>query len=165
MVKPRGPRIASLVSQGPLLLATGFHLGRVPYAPGTVGSLAALLLFLPFRHLPWMIHLSIVAVLFAVGAFAADRAEAALGAKDPPAVIIDEIVGCWVALLAVPPHLVLMLSAFALFRLFDIQKPFPADRMEGLRGGWGIMLDDLVAGTYANLSVRLLSWWLPGLSG
>jgi len=165
MVKPPGPRAWSLVSRGPLLLATGFHLGRVPYAPGTVGSLAALLLYLPFRRLSWMLFLPIVAMLFAVGTFAADRAEAVLGAKDPPAVIIDEIVGCWVALLAVPPHLVPLLCGFALFRLFDIWKPFPADRVGRLRGGWGIMLDDLVAGTYANLSVRLLSWVLPGVIG
>ena len=112
-----------------------------------------------------MIHLSVVALLFVVGAFAAGRAEAALGAKDPSPVIIDEIVGCWVALLGIPPHHASLLFAFVLFRLFDIWKPFPADHAERLPGGWGIMLDDLVAGFYANLSVRLVSWWLAGLIG
>ncbi|MBI2903297.1 MAG: phosphatidylglycerophosphatase A [Candidatus Methylomirabilis oxyfera] len=160
----RRARGRSLSSRVPLLVATGFHLGRVPYAPGTVGSLAAFLLFLPFRHLQWTVHLSIVAILFAVGTYAAGTAERALGARDPSAVIIDEIVGCWAALLAIPPHHAPLLSALALFRLFDIWKPFPIDRVQSVPGGWGIMLDDLVAGFYANLCVRLFGWWLPGLT-
>ncbi len=162
MLNRRGPVGGSFFPRLPLLLATGFHLGRIPYAPGTAGSLAALLVFLPLRHLPWMFHLPVVALLFAVGIYAADRAVIALSAKDPSAVIIDEVVGCWVALLGIPPHLAPILCAFALFRLFDIWKPFPADRVESLPGAWGIMLDDLVAGIYANLSVRLLNWSLPG---
>lgn len=165
MVNPRGPWGRSLFPRVPLLLATGFHLGRIPYAPGTAGSLAALLIFLPFRHLPWVFHLSVVVLLFAVGTYVADRAQVALAVKDPSVVIIDEIVGCWVALLAIPPRQVPLLAAFALFRLFDVWKPFPAGRVESLPGGWGIMLDDLVAGIYANLSVRLLRWWLPGVVG
>lgn len=165
MANPRGSRGGSFFSRVPLLLATGFHLGRIPYAPGTVGSLAALLVFIPLRHLPWTFHLSLVALLFSVGTYAADRAKVTLSAEDPSIVIIDEIVGCWVALLAIPPRLVPLVCAFALFRLFDIWKPFPAERAESLPGGWGIMLDDVVAGIYANLSVRLLQWWLPGVVG
>ena len=107
----------------------------------------------------------VVVLLFAVGTYAADRAKGILAVKDPSVVIIDEIVGCWVALLAISPRLTLLLFAFALFRLFDIWKPFPADRVESLPGGWGIMLDDLVAGIYANLSVRLLQGSLPGVIG
>ena len=164
-MRRREPRARSLFSRVPLLVATGFHLGRFPYAPGTVGSLAAFLLFLPFRHLHWIVHLSIVGILFAVGTYTAGRAERALTARDPSVVIIDEVVGCWVALLAIPPHYVSLLSAFVLFRLFDVWKPFPADRAEALPGGWGIMLDDLVAGCYANLCVRLFRWWLPGVTG
>jgi len=160
MANSREPRAGPPASRVMVLLATGFQLGRMPYAPGTVGSLASLLAFLPFRHLPWMVHLSLIAPLFALGVFAADRAEVALAAKDPPAVIIDEVIGCWVALLAIPPHWATLLSAFALFRLFDIWKPFPADRVARISGGWGIMLDDLVAGIYANLSLRVFLWLL-----
>lgn len=156
MVSRQGFRARTAVARVSLLLATGCHLGRIPRAPGTLGSLAGLLLFLPFRSLPWTIHLLVVALLLAVGVFAAGRAETALGAKDPPAVIIDEIVGCWVALVGIPPAMPPLVAAFALFRLFDVWKPFPADRAEKLPGGWGIMLDDLVAAAYANLSVRLL---------
>ncbi len=165
MLNRRGPGGGSSFPRLRLLLATGFHLGRIPYAPGTAGSLAALLVFLPLRHLPWMFHLSIIALLFSVGMYAADRAIVALSAKDPSAVIIDEVVGCWVALLGIPPRLAPILCVFALFRLFDIWKPFPADRVESLPGAWGIMVDDLVAGIYANLSVRLLRWSLPGVIG
>jgi phosphatidylglycerophosphatase A len=154
-----------LFSRIPLLVATGFYLGRFPYAPGTVGSLAGFLLFLPFRHLPWTIHLLIAGVLFAVGTYAAGMAERELARRDPSAVIIDEIAGCWVAVLAIPPYHLPLLSAVALFRVFDIWKPFPADRAQRLPGGWGVMLDDLVAGVYANLCVRLFGWWLPGVTG
>ena len=165
MVNPPSSRGGSSFPWLCLLLATGFNLGRIPYAPGTVGSLGALLVFLPFRNLPWTFHLSVVALLFAVGTYAANPAALALSAKDPPIVIIDEIVGCWVALLAIPPRPAPLLCAFALFRLFDIWKPFPAGRAQNLSGGWGIMLDDLVAGVYANLSVGLLRSWLPELIG
>ncbi len=155
MVSREGSRAQTVLARACLLIATGFHLGRIPRAPGTLGSLAALLMFLPFRSLPLTVHLVVVTLLVALGVFAAGRAEAALGAKDPPVVIIDEIVGCWAALVAIPPSFPPLLAAFALFRLFDISKPFPADRAERLPGGWGIMLDDLVAAMYANLSVRL----------
>jgi phosphatidylglycerophosphatase A len=165
MSDPRGCRVHSRYPRVPLLLATGFYLGRIPYAPGTAGSVAAFGLFFPLRHLPWTYHLSVVAFLFAVGAYTADRATVALGVRDPSCVIIDEIVGCWVALLAIPPRLAPLLCALVLFRVFDIWKPFPVDRAENLPGGWGIMLDDLVAGTYANASVRLLLWGLPGAIG
>ena len=165
MVQPPGTWRRSLFSRAPVLLATGFQLGRVPYAPGTVGSLAALLVFLPFRHLSWVIHLLMVSLSLAAGICAADRARAALAVKDPPSVIIDEIVGCWVAVLAIPPRPMALLCGFALFRLFDIWKPFPADRVQSLSGGWGIMLDDVVAGIYANLSVRFIQWLLPGVVG
>jgi phosphatidylglycerophosphatase A len=143
-----------------VLFATAFHVGRIPYAPGTVASAVALLAFLPLRHLPWVAHLAIAAILLALGGLTAGRAADALGAKDPPAVVIDEVVGCWVALLAVPPRWPWLVCAFVLFRLFDIWKPFPADRVERLGGGWGIMLDDLIAAAYANLSVQALSRWL-----
>ena len=165
MVDPRGCRVRSRFPRAPLLLASGFYLGRIPYAPGTAGSVAAFGLFLPFRHLPWTYHLSVVAFLFAVGTYVAGRATVALEVRDPSCVIIDEIVGCWVALLAMPPRLVTLLCALALFRVFDIWKPFPVNRVENLPGGWGIMLDDLVAGIYANVSVRLLLWGLPGVIG
>ncbi|MGH7369612.1 MAG: phosphatidylglycerophosphatase A family protein [Candidatus Methylomirabilaceae bacterium] len=155
MVSRQRSRAQTVLARACLLIATGFHLGRAPRAPGTLGSLAALIAFLPFRSLPWAVHLPVVALLLALGVFAAGRAEAALGAKDPPVVIIDEMVGCWVALVGIPPSFPPLVCAFALFRLFDIWKPFPADRAERLPGGWGIMLDDLVAAAYANLSVRL----------
>lgn len=164
-MRPPTDRGRSLFSRVALLVATGLQLGRVPYAPGTVGSLAGFLLFLPFRHLQWTIHLSVIVILFMAGTYTAAVAERVLATRDPSAVIIDEIVGCWVALLAIPPHHVPLLTAFALFRLFDIWKPFPADRAQTLAGGWGIMLDDLVAGCYSNLCVRAFGWWLPWVAG
>lgn len=165
MVTPAGSRGRSRASRVTLLLATGFHLGRVPYAPGTAGSLAAFLVFLAFRHQPWTVHLAVLVLLFAVGTYTAHRAEKLLAGHDPSMVVIDEIVGCWAALLQISPSPAPLLAAFVLYRVFDIWKPFPVGLVERLPGGWGIMLDDLVAAIYANLSVRLLVRWLPGVIG
>ena len=82
------------------------------------------------------------------------------GDKDPSLVVIDEVAGMWVTLIALPWTPVTVLTGFFMFRLFDVFKPYPARDLEGVPGGWGIMLDDIVAGIYANLAVRvvLLVW-------
>ena len=93
-------------------------------------------------------------ILFFLGVFAGSRAERIWRIKDPQPVVIDEIVGMWISLLLIPPETIYILAAFVLFRLFDVIKPFPARQAELLPGGWGIMLDDLFAGIYANIGVH-----------
>ncbi|CAN5694867.1 MAG: phosphatidylglycerophosphatase A [Pyrinomonadaceae bacterium] len=156
--------------------------GYLPIAPGTWGSLVGVgiyllwqfltlrliqLIFLPsslVRFLSWPIFIAVQLVLITlitlVGIWAASRTEELLGRKDPGKVVIDEVAGQLIALLPLVPRLdpgwLGILSAFLLFRLFDIVKPYPARRLEGLESGLGIMADDIVAGAYAAVATSVI---------
>jgi phosphatidylglycerophosphatase A len=145
-----------------ILLATWGYAGYFPIAPGTVGSAAALVAYLAVR---WTgsaaVEASVAAVLFAAGIWAAQSAEKHFGRTDPGYIVIDEVVGMLVTLLFLPVTWKGAVAGFLLFRLFDIVKPFPAARCERLYGGFGVMMDDLVAGIYGNLALRALVWLVP----
>lgn len=136
-------------------IALWFGCGRSPVAPGTAGSLAALgIAFALVRFggfQAW--YFALLAVPFAaLGVWAADCEEKCCGKTDPGSCVVDEVVGQWIALAgATSLTWPAWLMAFALFRLFDIWKPFPIDQLQSLRGGWGIMADDVLAGIYAAL--------------
>jgi phosphatidylglycerophosphatase A len=117
----------------------------------------------------WLLHLSplvlgaLLVAITVLGTWAAGEAERALGrGKDPGAIVIDEVAGMMVAVLTVPPTPLIVLVAFLLFRVFDVTKPFPANASQRLRGGSGVMVDDLIAGLYALALVALARWagWL-----
>ena len=133
------------------LLATWFGSGLLPKMPGTWGSLAALpfaILIVAWAGTWGLLAAAVVATL--VGVWAAGVYAARSGQQDPQAVVIDEVAGQWLALVPVAHDLRLYLVAFLAFRFFDIVKPWPAGRIDReLKGGWGIMLDDVVAGLYA----------------
>ena len=140
-------------------IATIGPCGHAPAAPGTVGSLAGLVLF-------WAVRASgslaveglVLLAVTAVGVVVASRAEAAYRRRDPGLIVIDETAGMLLTLAAVPVGFGGAVVGFLAFRLFDIVKPFPARRAERLPGGWGVMADDLVAGLYAQALLRLLLW-------
>ena len=149
---------ASLLLRHPAgWIASGFGSGLAPRAPGTVGSLLALLpWWLWLQHLPPWHYALVLGCGFALGTWAADWAISKLGTEDPGVVVCDEFVGLWLALFLAPAGWPWMLAGFALFRLFDIWKPWPvrwADR--AVHGGFGTMLDDLLAGAYALLVLQL----------
>lgn len=129
-------------------IATVGGAGFSPFAPGTVTSaLTILVLWLvPFSRSGLVAFLVMVTV---VGTWAAERAERLLGSKDPGAIVIDEVAGMTLSVLAFPLTAPVLLAAFVLFRLFDIVKPPPAHASQRLRGGLGVMIDDLIAGVYA----------------
>lgn len=146
------------------LIACGFGSGLSPLAPGTAGSLVALLPWWALRELslPWFAVALVVA--FAAGVAVCDWAVRTLRIADPGAVVWDEFVGQWIALapLVIWPHAgwIWIVCAFVFFRFFDIAKPWPvswADRKVG--GGFGVMLDDAIAGMYAALVLALLVHW------
>jgi phosphatidylglycerophosphatase A len=139
-------------------LAFGFGSGLAPIAPGTAGSALGLLLFIPALYAPLPVQLGIIFIGFVLGVWVSDRVAKHMEVKDPGGIVWDEFIGMWVTLLWLP-SLIWLLPAFLLFRLFDIWKPWPvrfAD--EKLSGGYGIMLDDVLAGLYALAAVHLLNY-------
>jgi phosphatidylglycerophosphatase A len=138
-----------------VLIATVGGTGYAPVAPGTVGSAvaAALLWLIPFSPRALVVFFVVVTV---GGLWAANRAERLLGDKDPGAIVVDEVAGLTLALLTLPRTLPVVAAAFVLFRVFDILKPYPADAVQRLPGGAGVMLDDLVAGLYALVVLIVL---------
>jgi phosphatidylglycerophosphatase A len=150
------------VSRLALLISTFGYVGFFPIAPGTAGSLAGLALYVPVR---WVgaptIEAAAIALVFGLGVWAATRAEALLGASDPGPVVIDEVLGMLITLAWMPLSLGGIVAGFLLFRIFDVLKPFPARRLEDVPGGWGIMLDDAMAGVYGQLTLRLCAWLMP----
>ncbi len=145
------------------LLATWFGCGRSPFAPGTVGSAAALAIAIALHYYAgftgWH-FLALAAVLFFPAVWSAGVVARVAKIEDPGFVVVDEVLGQWVALSAARPfNWVTCLAAFALFRAFDIWKPFPVDRLEALPGGWGINADDAMAGFYAALVILLARWF------
>jgi phosphatidylglycerophosphatase A len=148
----RSPRSAGVAA----LVATALGSGYSPIAPGTAGSLVGLALFWPMSGLFWPVLLAAIAVLFLLGVHCASRVAAQVGRKDPGIVVVDEVAGMWVTLLAVPFTPVTAALGFVAFRVMDVFKPWPARQLEGLPGGWGIMADDIMAGVYANLLVQVL---------
>ena len=128
--------------------SVGF-IGRIPGAPGTYGSLVTLpLAFIwgTFVNENNLLTLALISVLAVLGTIASSIVEKSMGVEDPGEIVIDELVGMWIALVAIPAHWGYWLAAFILFRIFDIWKPWLIDKAQNLHGGLGIMLDDILAG-------------------
>lgn len=131
-------------------LAFGFGAGLSPWAPGTVGTLVAIPPYLVLQALPPLGYLLVLALMFLVGLWACDKTARELGASDPGAIVWDEILGYLVTMALAPPGWTWILLGFILFRLFDILKPWPIGALDRrVKGGLGILLDDLVAGGMA----------------
>ena len=140
-----------------IIIATGFYSGYLPKAPGTWGSLVGLVLFFLLHSLNLGMYLAVVAGIFLIGTFAAGEAEKIMDRQDPGLVVIDEIVGILITMIAVPATPLTMILGFILFRIFDIFKPFPVGFVDQrFHGGLGIMLDDIVAGIYSLIILQLL---------
>src|SRR5262245_8250975 len=145
-----------LVDAVATVIATGLGSGYSPVAPGTAGSAVGLLLFWPMRHLPGTVLVGLVLLVSAAGVAAGTRVARRVGLEDPGLVVVDEVAGMWVTLLFLPVTPLLAGLGFFAFRAMDIFKPWPARNLEHLPRGWGIMADDLMAGVYANLLLRVL---------
>ena len=163
----------------PKLIATGLFSGYIPWTSGTFGTLVGLLFYcIPGAENPLVLGIMVV-VGFFVGVWSSARVAAVVGHRltrsaelskqlfqqgehataDPSIVVIDEIVGIWITLLFLPKIIPVMIIGFLAFRAFDILKPQPARNFEKIPHGWGIMLDDVIAGIYANIATRVV-WFL-----
>ncbi|MFN3134086.1 MAG: phosphatidylglycerophosphatase A [Candidatus Kryptonium sp.] len=135
-------------------IATGFFFGYSPIAPGTAGSVVAALIYWFF--LSSNFQLLIISILFFIlGIFASTKFEQRDG-HDPSIVVVDEIVGMWISLLFIEKKFGAVLTVFLIFRLMDIIKPPPARTFDRLKGGFGIMMDDVIAGIYANALTQVI---------
>ena len=145
-------------------LATAGYAGFFPFAPGTVGSAVGVAVWAAarFAGATAVAEALLVLTLLIVGALAASEAERRLGTTDPGPVVIDEVMGQCVTLIAAPLTWNTAVLGFLLFRAFDIAKPPPARQLERAHGGWGIMLDDLAAGVYAAVVLRIAVTYWPG---
>lgn len=142
-------------------LALGFGSGLAPAAPGTFGTLAAVPLYLLLQPLPPLYYLAMLVVTFLLGIWLCDVTARQLGVHDHPGIVWDEFVGYWITMFAAPSGWLWVVLGFALFRIFDVLKPWPIrwiDKKVG--GGFGIMLDDVLAGVFGLALMQLLAWWI-----
>ena len=128
-------------------LATCFKIGHLPFAPGTWGSLAAVIgWFLWLQYLDPLVFIVLIITIFIIGVFATNIIIDHTGEKDPSRIVIDEVAGQWLGLLVLPDGALYIAAAFISFRLLDIIKPWPIRQLEKFPKGWGVMLDDMLAG-------------------
>lgn len=144
------------------LCATGLGLGYLPKAPGTFGSLLGVLLFFLTAGLPPVSYAIFLAAFIAFAVWTSGIAAKIFSESDPQRVVIDEVAGVLVAAAFHPWSWKTTIAAFVLFRIFDIWKPFPIRAIDKkVHGGLGIVLDDVLAGVYANIVISVMLWWLP----
>jgi phosphatidylglycerophosphatase A len=145
-----------------IAIATGLYSGMGPKAPGTWGSLFAMLPWFFCRNLALPTYLIVMSALFVIGFLTAGAAEKIFDRPDPGCIVIDEILGIFITLTLAPDHPLAWILGFLLFRLFDVLKPFPVSWLDtNLHGGIGIMMDDVMAGIYALISLQLI-WVVVG---
>lgn len=136
------------------LLATFFYIGDMPAAPGTLASLAGVLLYAAFDQ-RWVEYAILTVAVTCAGWMVSGRAERMIGRKDPSCIVIDEVAGALIAFFMLPLTPAVLVTAFFLFRAFDMFKIYPANKFEDIHGSVGIMTDDLFAGLYTNLTMQL----------
>jgi phosphatidylglycerophosphatase A len=139
------------------LISTFFYVGYFPMAPGTLASIVGAAMYFVLREHPG-VCLAVFCVVAALGFWLSGGMEEIEGQKDPSCVVIDEVAGVMIAFFMLPMTWPVMLTAFFLFRAFDMFKIYPVNKFEPMHGGTGIMLDDLFAGLYTNLVMRAALW-------
>ncbi|MCF6189574.1 MAG: phosphatidylglycerophosphatase A [Cocleimonas sp.] len=164
--KEKNPKIENLNQQvlsSPVhFLAFGFGSGLAPFAPGTFGTLAAIPLYLLMQGLSLPIYLAITAIVCVVGVWICGKSSEKLGVHDHSGIVWDEFAGYFVTMIAAPAGWLWILIGFALFRLFDIWKPWPISVLDKqVHGGLGIMVDDILAGVFALIFLQIFANFIP----
>lgn len=145
-------------------VATCGGIGKIPFAPGTFGSIPGLLLYYLLSRLHPLAAACCIIGFILMAVWIAGQAEQSLKVKDPGCIVIDEIAGMAVTFFALPLGFYLSIAGFALFRVFDVLKPFPVGYLDrNLKGGPGIVMDDVAAGVISNLILHALLYFMPGL--
>jgi len=147
---------ADFINKTALILSSWFGTGLIPRMPGTAGTLAAIPMVIVMNRLGLFFGAIFLVISIVAAVWSSGVTEKLLGRDDPSEVVIDEVAGFMVTIYLLPLSWVSIPLGFIMFRFFDILKPFPIKRIERIGGGTGIVLDDLVAGVYANLSINIL---------
>ena len=137
------------------MIASVFYIGYLPVAPGTLGSLAALIAYY-FICNNTIIMAAVILTAIILGFITTGKVEKMFGEKDPGEIVIDEFAGMLISLYRIPPTMGYVVTGFLLFRFFDIVKPKPIKNLEQLKGSLGIMSDDIIAGVYANILLQIV---------
>jgi len=154
-------RKADLFEKLALGLSSWFGAGLMPVAPGTFGTLTALPLVIVMKGIGGFYETLFLIFFILIAIWSSGLSEKLLGRNDPPEVVIDEVAGFLLTMLFLPSSWLTLSLGFILFRFFDILKPFPIRRLERkVKGGIGVVLDDLLAGIYANFCLRLIILWI-----
>jgi len=140
-------------------IGSGFFTGYSPVASGTVGSIAAIIIYLIPGFEQLIIIIPAIILFLVYGISLGNKFEAEYG-KDPSQCTVDEVVGTWISLIALPKTIGIIIAAFLIWRILDIIKPPPARDLEKLKGGWGIMIDDVVCGIYTLILIHLIVYLL-----
>jgi phosphatidylglycerophosphatase A len=139
------------------LVATGFGVGYIKYIPGTAGSFLGVLFYLVvLKDVKWWVYLLVLFGLLVLGIKVSSTAERIFQKKDSQKIVIDEITGYLISMFLLPPKVLFISLSFVLFRILDILKPYPLSRIQRLRGGFGVMLDDFFSGVLTNAVLQLV---------
>lgn len=143
-----------------VFVCTFGYIGYAPVAPGTIGSIAGLAVYFALRSTGAgpLADALVIAVLFGLGVWSGTHAERYFGGTDPGPGVIDEVVGMLITLFLIPPTAAMIVLGFFVFRALDVLKPYPANRLERLHGGLGMMADDAMSAVYSNLVLQGLVW-------
>ena len=141
-----------------LLLATGFGSGFSPIVPGTAGTIVAIPIYYFLSNISSPVYEITLVAFFFLSVSVSEKAQQHWGNKDDRRIVIDEIMGFFVTMLWLPRTALMIIAGFFLFRFFDIVKPPPIRRLENVNGGYGVVLDDVMAGVYANIVLQIFSW-------
>jgi phosphatidylglycerophosphatase A len=139
-----------------IILAAGFGAGFSPIVPGTAGTLVAIPFYYFISRIPSPVYEVTLVAFFFLSVFVSEKAERHWGKKDDRRIVIDEIMGFLLTMLWVPQSILSIVAGFVLFRFFDILKPFPIRRLEKVKSGFGVVLDDVLAGAYANITLHVI---------
>jgi phosphatidylglycerophosphatase A len=143
-----------------LFIAEGAYSGKSPIAPGTAGTLVGVLIYSTVKNVGLLPYSILTGLVCIIGTWAAGRAEVLLAKRDSPSIVIDEIAGFFISMFLVPVGWGYVAAGFILFRMFDIVKPWPLYDLQDVRGGLGVMLDDIGAGVYTNILLQLAVYFI-----
>lgn len=144
------------------LISTFFYIGYLPRAPGTYASLVGVAIYFLIKD-SLFCYVSVTVAVTVAGFLVSGMAEKAFSQKDARCIVIDEVCGMLLCFFLVPFNLINLVLGFALFRIFDITKPYPAKRIQNLKGSAGIMLDDIIAAVYANIILHIFNFFSKSL--